>query len=74
VTEKNLSFFHRLMWYVSIGISLGGAGIWAMHFIGMTALSISDTETGALEDQVQCGSVTVVDCDSGGDDFFGSID
>ncbi len=36
--EKN--FLIMAKWIVLIGVSLGGIGIWSMHFIGMSALSL----------------------------------
>ncbi len=33
--------FNDLKWFSLMGISLGGVGIWCMHFIGMSSVSLS---------------------------------
>lgn len=42
--EKN-NLWVRGPWLLSIGVSLGGVGIWCMHFIGMSALRLHDDAT-----------------------------
>eukprot|EP01040_Poterioochromonas_malhamensis_P010189 gene10189-11078_t len=42
--DQDRSFSHVVKWYFLIGASLGGVGIWAMHFIGMGALTLSYSE------------------------------
>jgi NO-binding membrane sensor protein with MHYT domain len=37
---KMQRFFHRYKWFGLMGISLGGVGIWCMHFIGMSAMHV----------------------------------
>jgi NO-binding membrane sensor protein with MHYT domain len=34
------NFFNRYKWFLLMGISLGGVGIWCMHFIGMSAMRL----------------------------------
>jgi len=37
--QNNMSL---MKWFVMIGISLCGIGIWSMHFVGMSAMTLSD--------------------------------
>lgn len=40
------SIFHiRMKWLLSIGMSFGGAGMWCMHFIGLSSVEMRDSET-----------------------------
>lgn len=43
--EKN-NLFIRIKWLLCIGMSLGGVGMWCMHYIGMSAISLKDSLTG----------------------------
>lgn len=36
----------RFKWLFSIGLALGGVGMWCMHYISMASVSLRDTETG----------------------------
>lgn len=40
ITENDHSLYRTIKWYFMIGASLGGVGIWGMHFIGMGAVSL----------------------------------
>lgn len=35
----------NIIWYLLIGVSMGGVGIWGMHFMGMAAMEIKDITT-----------------------------
>jgi NO-binding membrane sensor protein with MHYT domain len=40
ILVKIQRFFHKYKWFGLMGISLGGVGIWCMHFIGMSAMHL----------------------------------
>lgn len=40
---SQMGIYHVLHWLFLIGASLGGVGIWCMHFIGMSAMTLKDS-------------------------------
>ena len=50
---------YDLKWFSLMGISLGGVGIWCMHFIGMSSVSLSVALTDANTDTKTSHSVPI---------------
>jgi NO-binding membrane sensor protein with MHYT domain len=42
------SIGEKLKWFIFMGCALGGVGIWAMHFIGMSAMRMEDSSGNAI--------------------------
>ena len=49
---------HTIPWLITTGASLGGVGIWSMHFIGMSAIRLVDEEK--VERHVQFNDAVTV--------------
>jgi NO-binding membrane sensor protein with MHYT domain len=42
------SVYEKLKWFILMGCALGGVGIWCMHFIGMSAMRMEDSQGNIL--------------------------